>query len=965
MDLPVSLGALAIGIAVVGSVLTVVYQAFTRPILRRLAARDATRRPSETLLVIAGSLLGTALITGSLIVGDTLDSSIRASATTQLGPVDEVLGAGSARQASTIQQKVEALDDDRIDGVMSLVTVPAAIASDSGRDVLAEPSAQMIEVDFDEARRFGGEPAATGISGSTPREGEVAVTEDLARTLRVETGDVVTGYLYGAEMRLKVIRVLPRVGVAGYWRGVGTTSPNAFVKPGSFTPIVKRSRSKDALPPQASVLVSNRGGVEEGAGLTPSVTRIVEEALGPSVPVRVEPAKKDLLDAAEESGDQFTELFVAIGAFAIVAGVLLLINIFVMLAEERKSQLGMLRAVGMRRADLVRGFVIEGTLYALVASAVGAVLGIGVGWAIVKLAAPIFSSGGDFALELSFAAEPGSMIAGFCVGLLISLATITATSVRISRINIIGAIRDLPEPKSVRTRKRTLIAGLLLAAGGASMLVVGLSDEGAWFPAITGTPAIAFGLLPLLTRLIGRRISVLLAAGVSLLWGIFGNVLTDGHFFGSGEIFAFVVQGVLLTFSAVILLSQSHETFGGFLRRIAARRLPLRLGLAYPLARRFRTGLTLGMYSLVVFTMVFLSSMSASFMGQVENFTAKEAGGFDLIADGSESNPPTVGELSSLDRVEEVVALYKGQALFQPDGFAEPEPWPITGASSELVDIGPPDLEERAPGFHSDEEVWRELLKEPNSVVINNFFLQTGGGPPEGIVDPGDTMRVIDPVTGAAAQRKVIGVLSSDSTFAGVFMSQKSVAQILAERAVPSRFYVTTTGSESDAREIGVEMQGRFVRNGLEATTFEELVEEGFNFQLQFFNLMQGYLALGLLVGIAGLGVVMVRSVRERRREIGVLRSLGFVSPKVRVAFLLESGFVALEGIVVGSILALVTASQLMAHGDFGEGISFTIPWVNVLVLTSSALAASLIATAWPAQQASRIPPAVALRVAD
>ena len=87
MDFRFSAG-LVVGVLVIGSVLAVVYQALRRPVLRKLAVRDAARRPSETLLVVAGSVLGTALITGSLIVGDTLDSSIRASATTQLGLVD-------------------------------------------------------------------------------------------------------------------------------------------------------------------------------------------------------------------------------------------------------------------------------------------------------------------------------------------------------------------------------------------------------------------------------------------------------------------------------------------------------------------------------------------------------------------------------------------------------------------------------------------------------------------------------------------------------------------------------------------------------------------------------------------------------------------------------------------------------------------------------------------------------------
>src|SRR5665809_331 len=85
------------------ALLVVSFVAMRRSFLRRLAFRDATRRPGETVLVIAGSLLGTALITGSFIVGDTLDSSIRASATTQLGPVDEVVVTSDPDEAARVE----------------------------------------------------------------------------------------------------------------------------------------------------------------------------------------------------------------------------------------------------------------------------------------------------------------------------------------------------------------------------------------------------------------------------------------------------------------------------------------------------------------------------------------------------------------------------------------------------------------------------------------------------------------------------------------------------------------------------------------------------------------------------------------------------------------------------------------------------------------------------------------------
>ena len=64
-------------------------------------------------------------------------------------------------------------------------------------------------------------------------------------------------------------------------------------------------------------------------------------------------------------------MFTAMGSFGVLAGLLLLVNLFVMLAAERKTELGMARAVGMRRSELVGAFATEGWIYALVATALG------------------------------------------------------------------------------------------------------------------------------------------------------------------------------------------------------------------------------------------------------------------------------------------------------------------------------------------------------------------------------------------------------------------------------------------------------------------------------------------------------------------------------------------------------------------------------------------------------------------
>lgn len=940
--------------------LAVVVIAAMQPMLRRLSFRDATRRPRETALVIAGSLLGTALITGSFIVGDTLDSSIRSAVRNQLGPIDEIVEVPDADVAERLEQGIADLNDPRIDGVVSLVSVEASFSSDASGDPLAEPEGRMLELDFDEGRNFGSDPAITGIEGATPTGDGAVLGVDLAGRLGVVAGDEVTAFLYGKELTLKVTGLLPRTGIAGFWLGFESTSANAFVAPGTIAGLAADA-PEGANPPATTVAVSNRGGVEDSGDLSVAVKGLIEDEIG-STGLRVEEVKRRSLDNADEQGKQFGELFLGIGSFAIIAGILLLVNIFVMLAEERKSQLGMLRAVGMKRSHLVRAFVIEGAIYAFLSSLAGAALGIGVGWAIVKLAAPIFGGFGDFSLDLIFHFDPESLITGFCAGALISMATIFLTSLRISRINIIRAIRDLPEPKVYRARTRTVIIGCVVAAVIGAMFVSSIGKQEAWALLIAGPPLVLFALLPLASRLMSRRIAVLVVAILALLWGIFGDSLVGGSFFESGDIFAFVIQGTLLTFSAVIIATQTQENLERVIRRVSARSLPLRLSVAYPLARRGRTGLTLGMFALVIFTMTFISVLSNVFGGQVETAVAKETG-FDVLATSSDTNPPSETELESFDGVEEVAALRFGAVLVRVDALDEPVIWTTSAINQEFVDGGPPLLTEKLEGL-SEDKVWQELLDDPTTIVVPSFFLQTGGGPPASVVEMGDTVGLIDPVTGTEVSRTIIGEVENDFAFSGSYVSYGSIDELLGAKATASRFYIEVDDSANE-NDVAKRLQGELVSNGVEAESFRARVEDFQQANLQFFQLMQSYLALGLVVGIAGLGVVMVRAVRERRRDIGVLRALGFVPRQIRRAFVLESGFVALQGILIGAALALVTASQLVGTGEFGEDIAFDVPWGQLGLLTGVALIASLLATAWPAQEASKIPPAVALRIAD
>ncbi len=124
-------------------------------------------------------------------------------------------------------------------------------------------------------------------------------------------------------------------------------------------------------------------------------------------------------------------------------------------------------------------------------------------------------------------------------------------------------------------------------------------------------------------------------------------------------------------------------------------------------------------------------------------------------------------------------------------------------------------------------------------------------------------------------------------------------------------------------------------------------------------------MGLGIVVGIAALGVVSTRAVVERRQQIGVLRAIGYRRRMVQLSFLLEFSFVALLGTTLGIVLGLTLGYQaindIRAEGA-DENIRFAVPWIQIVVIVSLTYVLSLLATFLPARQASRIYPAEALR---
>ena len=111
--------------------------------------------------------------------------------------------------------------------------------------------------------------------------------------------------------------------------------------------------------------------------------------------------------------------------------------------------------------------------------------------------------------------------------------------------------------------------------------------------------------------------------------------------------------------------------------------------------------------------------------------------------------------------------------------------------------------------------------------------------------------------------------------------------------------------------------------------------------------------------------MISARAVVERRQQIGVMRAIGFRTRMVQAAFLLESSFVAVTAIVVGTVLGLLLSWNIVQdtrRQPSWENLELVVPWLNLAIIFVVVYAVALLATLAPAVRASHIRPAEALQ---
>lgn len=969
--------------------------AFRNKSLMRIAARNLGRRKTNTVIVIAGLLVGTAIITSSFVAGDTMGYIFENIIYEQLGAIDEFVhkppgnetggeaGLYSYFNYSEYENLTVARNQGQlpsIDGLSPVIIEPVPVYNPASE--LSEPSVNLIGMDPQTTEGFGDLHDTSGArideEAVLSAPGDVIINERLADGIDAVEGNLIT-VLYiivrpnasdpGNPILDPKWKILHVAAIAKNEGRANLLNAEIIFIHIDQAQVMFEKEGRINL-----VVVSNVGDVETGVDRTDSAVSEIEAVLGsnPYVTLEVEAVKRDNIEMTKSASEAISEVFSIMGTFSIVAGIILVINIFVMLAEERKPEMGVSRALGMKKSHLVQTYLFEGSAYALIASFVGTFVGLAIAYIMVGAFGSVF---GALGFEIPFHFEVESLVLGFCIGVIVTFLTVALASWVVSRLNIVRAIRAIPEPSIAKPTGMFMVGAILLVVFGILFFLIGFVQlSGAYF--MTGPCLFLLGGGMIASRWVSPRISHSVSSAAILFW-----VLAPIEWLEDLEsgLEMFVLSGLFLVLAAILLLMVNSSSLLKILTKAVGTRkgtLPvMRVALSYPMKKKFRTGMTLAMFSLIIFTVTVIAMISSFQANSVEEFYVTEAGGYDIIA-FSNPNTPIVNISENIsanpnlaNRFEEIssFSISFASVYAKEKGENSSANLFVYGADESFRENNDFTFHSIMGGYGSPREVWNAVGTDPTLVVLDGsaavLEMQFGGAflaPLQ--VRVGDT--VVVQTQDRTEEKLVVGILDESMFFQGVITSD-TVANDLFGPRVPSLFFFAASNpGMTSIRELSKDLEREYL--GMETIAIKDIISEFLKISSSIMGLFQVYLGLGLIVGIAGLGIITIRSVVERTNEIGVMRAIGYKKNMVSRSFIMETAFISFMGITVGVVLG-VALSYYMYGDFFGETATFSefvslIPFVNILLITIIALFFTLLATASSALRASKIIPAEALR---
>lgn len=735
-----------------------------------------------------------------------------------------------------------------------------------------------------------------------------------------------------------------------------------------------------------------------------------------------------LLEVTDEVLADVLLAFNLFGALIIFSGILLLVNIQLIQVEDRIQQLGILRAIGARRREIVRLFMVESTLLGLI----GSLLGVGGGYGMsIFLVNRIGKTFFDGAIGLKPTVTIGAVVYSIVLGLILAVGAGVFPAIRAARIDVIEVIRGIKKVGRKKTGKITLGLGLAFLLGGIGILAAQFVVYDSFFTKAGWDSAIEQWMF------MGAAAAVLI--GVSLLLGY----LFSKKFLGNGIGLTFigisiamlifsvpqlkdvrenskilVTLAVVLALGSIVWVGVNLKSVTNFIRTVLYRtRLKKGVSLVsskYMTSKSMRSSLTFGIFALVltmnIFAAVYQTTYSYNTLESVE-FLSGGASIF-IELDTPITNETLVNVEQDLYAIDEAITNVKGInstiAIIQVDEeISELEiptdifPTYVHMIYNDTFKEGDDYrfdfmLDSSIPFFFGNykpggsENYQREYSHQIWDFFYNRTKFSRNGteidnveGLPTVLTTspfllPGNIFNITSFI-GSPVEVIVLANIrqypfSQAQGLPALLITPDFYPKLIPNFALypkHTRYLVSTSEDFKNGRNTEIASSIEEFFNGNDSLLVQtedfvaasaynvwEVMLEFVDFQVKTFDFLQYFVGFGLIVGALGMIIIAVRNVAERRREIGMMRAIGYRKRQIIGTIMIEIFILAILGLVMGFLNSLMLGWAFANIYDW----SLVLPGWRILIYTGIMIGIAIVASIVPGIRASQITPAEAIR---
>ena len=908
--------------------------------------RGAVRRPARALVVVVTLLVMTVGVVSALVAGDSLEQLFVADARAIWGDVD-VEVTGGAR--TTFDEGLARLVGVEA-GAQSTRWAPrlifGAIAESSG---VRDPDAVVLGLGPEEQAY----PPPTGVAGTTDVQAlsadEAVLNQRLARTLGVGVGDTLTLIIAVPEVQLdqpggqtplrrppEAVRITATVAGVAADSGIADLgrTPNVLVRRDAL------QRRLDLQGQVSHLHLSAAGDADElSRAIAPLLRRV---GLGAAT------VAEDALEIADDEGGQFRSILLTLAVLVLAAAMVAAVQMLIALAEDRSSEIAVLRAWGTPARAIVWLVSAEAIVYAVVAVAVGIALALPVAeFLAARLAdhfAALSAGRGREQVALVAVLDPVTVITGALAVAVAAALAGRAAGRRLAAVDVDVLLRGplVSLPASPLSARRPVVVALL----GSLSLGAGLGG---------GDASDALRYLGLTLLLVAwwlqrrRRTDAVLrldrlAAVAALAWATLGaGLLADfsqGYETGFGIL---VIAGSVTVAAITVLLAGRFRALLRWIRVYAPRgrwQVSLRTAGAYADAAPGRTGRVVATFGIVLFIAAALEVLGSATAVDMR----RQSGGFDVLAEstaGMENLDP-----AAIPGWGGGVAVPAGVAPEDRFGVADGEdedigrvryPVRVIAATSEFATAQQFGLADALPEYRTAAAALTAVRNDGDKAVVDRY-----ARPPGAAI--GDDV-VLD--LGLGPRRYQLVAVLDTFLLGGVFVSPDEYVDLVASSGSTLLLGRAAGGTSPAELATAVDVWGHDA--GVRSATMETVVRDVVAVNRTFTDTFALMLLLGLGVALIAVAGMLVRSARERRPYLAVLRAMGLRRATVVAAVAAEPVTVALVGGGAGLVGGLVVLRVLFSAG-FSD-LAFIISWgrlLAILGILAMVLVALCVAAAWP-----------------